>query len=350
MKIIRTNRFANVSHVKRCFTVLAGMLVLAGILQTAAGAQSSDAPRDRLPGASSPAETESATMPSTTAAAARLIDQVLLRMAGGQPYDAKVRQRVWAAGREVVGVGTYVQAGGGTSAYSLQMTMHDGNGKHTMQQVSDGRLAYTRTEVADRVSLTRVDVGWLDEGLRAMRREFAVPPSIKVGGLGEMLDSIRRDYELKLGVSQTQGRPLHVIIGRLKPSRRDALLTDSVARPLASLLPTRVNVFIAATDDPQTGFGKGLPVRIEHRGDRVTPPETTPAAPGGETRPRRSAANQGQLISLIEFYSVRPISPPPIQRFRFENQDASVTFVNETSRYERRFDIRVTAKQRAKYR
>ena len=42
---------------------------------------------------------------------------------------AKVRETVWATGREVVGVGTYEQAGGGSGRFNLQITMHDGDGQ-----------------------------------------------------------------------------------------------------------------------------------------------------------------------------------------------------------------------------
>ncbi len=78
-------------------------------------------------------------------------------------FHAKVRETVWTNGREVVGVGTYEQAGGGSGRFNLQVTMHDGDGKHRLQQISDGRLAWTRTEIAGKVSLRRVDVGRLDE-------------------------------------------------------------------------------------------------------------------------------------------------------------------------------------------
>ena len=47
----------------------------------------------------------------------------------------------------------------------------------------------------------------------------------------------------------------------------------------------------------------------------------------GEANSRR------RLITLIEMYSLRQIEPPPAERFRFDNQDAEVNFVNETDRY-----------------
>ena len=95
--------------------------------------------------------------------AVQLLRAVLEMVVNGPAFDAKVRETVWTTGRGVVGVGTYEQAGGGTGRFNLQVTMHDGDGKHRLQQISDGRLAWTRTEISGKVSLRRVDVGRLDE-------------------------------------------------------------------------------------------------------------------------------------------------------------------------------------------
>lgn len=277
------------------------------------------------------------------ARAEALLDQVIERLAFGKAFDCKVRQRVRTSDREVVGVGTYEQVGDGTGQFAFQIKMHDGDGKHTLLQTSDGRLAWTRSEIAGVVSLSRVDVGWLDEGARTLGRDDRVKPSMKVGGPSEMLDMIRRDYDLKIGTSSLDGRPLLVVIGTLKQARRQHLESSRKGAPLPALFPTRVNIAIAQEDDPETGFGKGLPIRIEHLSDPV-------ALSSDPDRELQSQLKSRQMISLLEFYSIRPIATPPIERFRFANRDTEIDFVNETSRYEDRFNIRVSAKQRAQYR
>ncbi len=40
-----------------------------------------------------------------------LMQHAITRLANGSAFDAKLRQRVWTSGREVLGVGTYLQAG-----------------------------------------------------------------------------------------------------------------------------------------------------------------------------------------------------------------------------------------------
>ena len=318
MKTIQQNASEPSTRMKRCFTVF--LLVILALVSDRVCAVETGKPGPQ--------------------AGLLLLDQVVERLANGQAFEAKVRQRVWASGREVVGVGKLVQAAGGSGAFSLRLTMHDGNGKHSFEQVSDGRLAYTRTEIGGTVSLKRVDVGWLDEGLRALRRNDRIRPSLRVGGLCEMIDTLRRDYDLRVGESELEGRPLHVLIGTLKPERAAGVKRES-GRDLPDLFPRHINVFIIAQDDPRTGIQRGVPIRIEHRSEKVV--STDSPERQGESRP-------GGLISLLELYSVQPISPPPIQKFRFENQDASVTFENETHRYEERFDIRVSAKQRERFR
>lgn len=284
--------------------------------------------------------------PTTHPQAAALLQQTIDRLANGPAFDCKVRQRVHAAGREVVGIGTYVQVGQGTGQFSFQINMHDGDGKHTLLQISDGRLAWTRSEIAGTIALSRVDVGWLDEGSRTLDRQQRIKPSHLVGGPCEMLDTIRRRYDLTLGTSSLEGRPLLVVIGTLKKLERDRATANLGPHPWPPLYPTRVHVAIAKTDDPETSFGIGLPIRIEHLSDPI---EVDAPADVSEP-PHRSSSNQRKLISLLEFYSIRPVTPPPVERFRFENQDDEVDFVNETSRYEDRFNIRVSAKERAKYR
>lgn len=358
MKIDRQHRTDQNAFVKQCFTtrlsqfqttfgISIAILMLtpislcsstAGYAQAQVPSKQALAPSKQL-ASKNPGPDDEATHQQAT----DLIEQVINRLANGRAFDCKIRQRVRTAGREVVGVGTYLQVGGGTGQFSFQIKMHDGDGKHTLQQISDGRLAWTRSEIAGTVELSRVDVGWLDEGARTLRRDSRIKPSMRVGGPSEMLDTIRRDYDLKLGTSSLEGRPLLVIIGTLNSVRRKAITDTLGGSPLPILYPTRVNIAIARADDPESGFGKGLPMRIEHLSDPV-------ALSKDPKKELESQIKTRQMISLLEFYSIRPVAPPPIQRFRFENEDTEIDFVNETSRYEDRFNIRVSAKERAKYR
>ena len=89
--------------------------------------------------------------PTSQPKAVELLQNTIERLASGPAFNATVRQRVWAFGREVLGIGTYEQAGYGSGRFNLQINMLDGSGKHTLQQISDGRLAWTRIVIADQV-------------------------------------------------------------------------------------------------------------------------------------------------------------------------------------------------------
>lgn len=271
------------------------------------------------------------------AEAVALLRQLIDFIGNGPAFDAKVRETVWAGGREVVGVGTYLQAGGGSGRYNLQITMHDGDGKHRLQQISDGKLAWTRTEIAGDVSLRRVDVGRLEEYLRDFLPESSLPPRLTVGAWGELLDTIGRDYRLRIDTArlktsgEDRAQPMRVLIGDLTAARRKAVLEASGRQEWPVLYPSRVHVAVKASDDG-SGLATWVPARLEFWSD--------PAETDGNRPPRR------RLITLIEIYSLRAITPPPVERFRFENQEANVNFVIETERYLQSYGVSLTDRQR----
>ena len=270
------------------------------------------------------------------------MQEIMRRLAYGPAFDAKVRQRVWAAGREVVGVGTYEQAGNGTGHFNLQVTMHDGDGRHGLQQICDGRLAWTKSVISERVSLSRVDVGRLNEWVRQSQRtrnSDELPARLRVGGWIEILDSIERDYVLDLGYAHSRSSDdgvlaLLVLTGELSNEARQRIMREHHISEIPELFPTKIKLAVQTQDNPKTKFGQGLPVRIEYWSEpvRATSEEEFDA--------------EGRLISLIEIYSIRPIQAPPIERFRFETHDPSINFANETDRYLRRYNIRLSEAKR----
>jgi hypothetical protein len=267
--------------------------------------------------------------------AVNLLRQVLDMVVHGPAFDAKVRETVWTTGREVVGVGTYEQAGGGSGRFNLQLTMHDGDGKHRLQQISDGRLAWTRSEIAGHVALRRVDVGRLDQWVKGETSHMRVSPGLRVGAWAEMLSTIERDFNLRVDGASLKGEAVWVISGILRSDQRDRVRIESGREDWPMLHPTRVRVAIKSKPDPKTGFGQLLPIRIEYWSDAIV--GTNSASPAEKREDR--------LITLIELYSIRPISAPSAQRFRFENQDAEVNFTNETDRYIQLYGVQLTQRE-----
>ena len=162
------------------------------------------------------------------------LSEVLARVVNGPPAEAKLRQTVHADGRQWTGIGSFVSGGNGTGQYRMQMTIHDGRGKHSVLQIGDGRLAWSRTQIRDEVVVRRVDVSRLDQWTRG-QTEAAVSAGRRVGGLAEILDTVIRDFDLVLRTGRLNDQKVFVAAGTLKEERRNewlALAGGSMPRSL----------------------------------------------------------------------------------------------------------------------
>jgi hypothetical protein len=319
-----------------------------------------------------------------------LVQRTIQRLALGDAFDAKLRQRTWVQGHEVVGIGHYEQTGGGTGRYSLEMTVHDGDQRHTNQQISDGKLAWIRTHLGASVTLRRVDLGRIEEFYRELARQGIVhssrsrdsntivdvsqqvPPWMRVGGLVEIVEQVAADYDLRLSKGFVDQRAVWILRGVINAKTKQRMTDPESGKVWSELCPYEVRMAIAAVGD-ENGFGVGLPSRIEFWGQpplEAEPGNDVPNQPADQAssseRPQSestiktvsqtisadpliadpdpnpavtsSAAPptdkpRGNLISLLEIYSVRRIQPSPEERFRFEREDRDVNFFNDTRHY-----------------
>lgn len=321
-----------------------------------------------------------------------LVKRTIQRLALGDAFDAKLRQRTWVQRHEVVGIGHYEQSGGGTGRYSLEMTIHDGDLRHTNQQISDGKLAWIRTQIGTTVTLRRVDLGRIEEFYRELSRQGVlqpssgrnakamvdisrqVPPWLRVGGLVETVEQIAADYDLRLTKGFVDQQAAWILRGVIKAEAKARMSDPANNGVWSELSPYEVRMAIAAVGN-ERGFGVGLPNRIEFWGqpprdvqpavdastqfaDPLLSPKNTQADATvntvSQTFPASSPADfhsptspimdvatpsdkpRGDLISLLEVYSVRRIDPSPEERFRFEREDRDVNFFNDTRHYLKR--------------
>lgn len=322
---------------------------------------------------------ESATNQPNQDAAKILVQRTIERLALADAFDAKLRQRIWVGGREVVGIGRYEQSGEGSGRLSLEMTIHDGDSRHELRQISDGKLAWFRCQVGNDVTLRRIDIGRVKEvhhqltqareALSARVNAFpvksdeqiTVPTWLRIGGLIELIDQIANDFDLRITRGKVDQMPVWILRGQLRDSAKKEI--DTMSSGLPALCAQEVRVAIAASGDAN-GFGVGLPIRIEFWGVPKTPepdgqptleevsagkasdsgslPSPEPSTPNrsettltGTPTPTRQAPDRpaGRLISLLEIYSIRKIRPSPEQRFRFEREERDITFSNDTNLY-----------------
>jgi hypothetical protein len=132
------------------------------------------------------------------------------------------------------------------------------------------------------------------------------------------------------------GEPVWVLKGQLRADRRAQILADSGRTEWPPLYPTHVHVAIRAKSDPSNGIGELLPVRFEFWSDPQTSDSSDASSQGNPS---------ARLITLIELYAIQPITPPSPERFRFENQDSEVNFINETDRYIQFFGVQLSERE-----
>jgi len=300
-----------------------------------------------------------------------LLRRSIEHLAFGDAFDANLRQRVWVGNRAIVGVGHYEQSGHGTGRYSLEMTIHDGDTRQTMKQISDGKLAWHRSQIGETIAIRRVDLGRIDEFEREwlMSQSTAnstnptpfgpattsshasdpLPSRLLVGGLVELLDRIGFDYVLKLKKGTVERKPVWFLHGQLREAARSRIVATTGRDMLPELCPVEVRVAIAATADA-TGFGAGIPLQIEFYSAppaNMKPASSLPistvsnhgeqaADSDGQSAASSNSSTgmpAGRIISLLEVYSLRRIEASPEERFRFLSDDRQVTFTNDTQRY-----------------
>jgi hypothetical protein len=349
MKINPTIRYEVSDRVKLRFRSL---LAFVFCLLATHAARAADTAIDVVTAPATAASTAPATVPAPAidaetqrknlandAHASKILSQVVVRLVRGSAFDAQLQQKVWAADREVIGVGTYLQSGSDLGRYRMQMKLHTGRDAHHFTQISDGRLAWTRTEIEKTVGLRRVDVSRLNQWIEACPQSHGLPPGYLAGGLVEMIDTIDRDYDLQVTQKTFQGDAMIIIVGTLKPSVRSQILKSTVRTELAQLHPTMVRLAIATKNDAMTAIGKGLPIRFEYWSDPV----------GGENGETATSPKR-RMVSLLELKSIRQITSPDEIEFRFENRDLDIDFFNETDRYLQRYGLSLTDSQRVQLR
>jgi hypothetical protein len=289
------------------------IFLIAGIFafSTLNGADPNDGQADpAAPAAASVANEGSAVSPQgSERVATALVERILEYLTWGPPLEAKLRLRAWAAGREVVEVGRYEQAGQGTGWIQMVLQVPIADGKAHWQQTSDGRLAWTREELAGEVKVRRVDLGRLEELLPkvASVNGSRVPPKLRVGGLAEIIDRIQADYDLSLSEGSIEGVKMVVLKGLMRDTMFNEL-KEVGGGSVSELVPIQVRIAI-----PAESLSQPLPARIEFW-----------------------SGVSGRLISLLEIYDSTTIESPPIERFRFEA--GGNDFTNETELYLRRFN------------
>ena len=235
---------------------------------------------------------------------------------------AKVRQRVFAFGQEVVGAGEYFQFGAGQpKLLRLDMKMQVGPQAATLLQVCGRQDYWIRRHVPpgapklEHVNLTRLSSALSradDDG-----KYLATDHWILLGGLSRLVESLHRDFDFAPPQPARIGTlPVLVVQGRLKPARFQALHPTAKTGNDATgeQLPTSVNLTLGRADQTPPHF----PYRIEYL--RQLSAKELKSAAAKESSKDHQPAHETTL-SILEFPEVdAPLDLDP-QLFEFDPGD-----------------------------
>lgn len=235
--------------------------------------------------------------------------------------EAKIRHRVDLFGHELVGVGLYQQLGEGTDQLrKLELKLQAGNRAMTVQQVCAGRFLWTRQEMPDKTSLTRIDLRKVREALAVAGRAPSFNPAanwMAIGGLPKLLFELSENFTFAAPRESQIGEiPVWVVNGQWKPDRlaillpeqRDAILAGQPAKlsKLAPHLPDGVQLTLG-----RDNLFPLFPYRIEYlrgRNDDRTAADTEDARP----------------IVTMELYELRRRDDLDRRNFTYEPGDQEV--------------------------
>jgi hypothetical protein len=238
-----------------------------------------------------------------------------------QGIEAKVKQRVFAFGQEVVGAGEYYQFGSGQpKLLRLDMKMQVGPQAATLLQICGRQNYWIRRQVppAD-ARLEHVNLTRLASALSRPDEDGNHLPSdhwILLGGLSRLVESLHRNFDFasprhaRLG-----GMPVLVVQGRLKPERFRSMQAagDAKKEVPSEQTPTAVTLTLGRADQLPPHF----PYRIEFLRQLTTP----------ELQAANKVALEGNQpvtkthLSILEFDEVRASIDLDPRLFEFEPGD-----------------------------
>jgi hypothetical protein len=235
--------------------------------------------------------------------------------------EAKVRQRVFAFGQEVVGTGEYFQLGSGQpKLLRLDMKMQVGPQAATLLQICGHRDYWIRRHVPpaspklEHVNLTRLASALSrvdDDG-----KHLPTDHWILLGGLSRLVESLHRNFDFAPPQLDHIGTlPVLVMQGRLKPERFKELRAVADKRnETAEQIPTAVNLTLSRSDQQIPHF----PCRIEFL-RQLTLKELKAAAAKDVVQGNQPATETP--LSTLEFDEVQAVVDLDPQLFEFDPGD-----------------------------
>ena len=247
--------------------------------------------------------------------------------------EAKIRQRVFLLGQELLGSGYYVQLRHRDgNQFRFDLRMQAGEQLTSFQHHNDGTYLWIRRDADGVQSLSRVSLERVAEAKRAAGQEPAIGPNVAansfnlgVGGLAQLLQGLDQHFAFGIaGTSEIGGVPVWQVSGKWK------------RESLRMLLPQQADA-IAAGAEPELNQ---LPQLVPHTVSLVLGRDTQiPLFPYRVEFSRRDSETGRQRLTLcMELHEVRLRPDLDARQFRFELEDEQ-RVEDETDAYLRKLGL-----------
>lgn len=252
-----------------------------------------------------------------------LLKSAVAELARMQTVAAKMRQQVNLFGHQIIGSGTYLQQGRGVDLrLRMELKLRVAERLSSLQQVSDGKSFWVRSDGLDETRITRVDLARVRYALQRQQLDAPanVTAGISVGGLPRLLENLDASFRFgaateerldRLVVWKIEGEWERTKLADLLPAQAERLRAGNAPdfSKLPEHLPDRVRLMLGKDDL--------FPYRFEFL--RMSPEIN-------EATGRREA----KVLVLMEFFEVQTNVAIDARNFVYQPtkfEDATGTFL-----------------------
>ena len=273
----------------------------------------------------------------------QLVEKALQNLLNLSPFRAKLTQRVDLFGQELVGAGSYLQAGQGIEKLiRMELKMNVGGQLLSVQQISNQRFFWIRRELAGESTLARVDLQRIRDAVAAadsLPRQGLVDNWVVLGGIPRLLSALLHNCNFKRPLEQEMKAgdalmKVWVVEGEWSRAARQGFVARGGATSaeiaveenqlvLPEYLPQRVRL-VLGRDERLPLF----PYRIEFL-----------AAKSDRLQGNTATAVQARLQSMVTLEMFNVTRADDIDRAAFEYQPGDQVVDHQTEFYLKRLGL-----------
>lgn len=183
-----------------------------------------------------------------------LVAQAATNLMKLSPFKASIRQRVDLFGQQLVGSGSYLQAGEGSDKLiRMELKLQLADQIASVQQIRNHRFLWVRRELSSNSILGRVDLRRFHKAIEKSHEDALNPSTswIAMGGLPQLLTRLERSFEFGPPKQAEIGDvPVWVVHGSWKPDI------------LATLVPSLQSEIRAGKSIGPDSYPEHLPHRV----------------------------------------------------------------------------------------